>query len=245
MKKYLKLKTLINITLLTELIPLIFCIFFYKKINIKSLKVFFVYSIFQVIFISLCSYSIYELELYSIYIGLLRLHLFFEYTLITIFLYFILKSRNGKIILKLLYPLFFIYNIYDYLKNGNDVFGDIPTVFEFLLFIIFIILYFFESMQTQIEEPVYKNTIFWICVGLFVYFSGNFFYIVLVENSKNENESVRNQLKIIYSVVSIIKNLILGFAIFNHNSSENNNTNPNPFPQDIDLDAITPNKKIS
>jgi hypothetical protein len=145
----------------------------------------------------------------------------------------------------LLYPLFFIYNIYDYLKNGNDVFGDIPTVFEFLLFIIFIILYFFESMQTQIEEPVYKNTIFWICVGLFVYFSGNFFYIVLVENSKNENESVRNQLKIIYSVVSIIKNLILGFAIFNHNSSENNNTNPNPFPQDIDLDAITPNKKIS
>ena len=86
----------------------------------------------------------------------------------------------------MLYPLFFIYNIYDYLKNGNEVFGDIPTVFEFLLFIIFIILYFFESMQIQFEEPIYKSTIFWICVGLFVYFSGNFFYIVLVENSKNE-----------------------------------------------------------
>ena len=179
------------------------------------------------------------------YIGLLRLHLFFEYTLITIFLYFVLKSKNGKIILKFLYPLFFIYNIYDYLKNGNEVFGDIPTVFEFLLFIIFIIVYFFESMQIQSENPIYKSTIFWICVGLFVYFSGNFFYIVLVENSKNETESVRNQLKLVYSIVSIIKNLILGFAIFSHSTTENNNNNPNPFPQDIDLDALTPNQKIS
>jgi hypothetical protein len=182
--------------------------------------------------------------MYSLYIGLLRLHLFFEYSLITIFLYNIIKTRNGKLILKLLYPLFFIYNIFDYLKNGNEVFGDIPTVFEFLLFIIFIILYFFESMQNQFEQPIYKSSIFWICVGLFVYFSGNFFYIVLVENSKNANEFVRNQLKIIYSIVSMIKNLILGFAIFNDNISLQN-TNPNPFPQDIYLDALTPNKKIS
>ena len=158
-------------------------------------------------------------------------------------MYFIINSKNGKIILKLLYPFFFVYNIFDYLKNGNSVFGDIPTIFEFLLFIIFIIIYFFESMQTQIEQPIYKNIIFWICVGLFVYFSGNFFYIVLVEISKNANEFVRNQLKIVYSVVSIIKNLILGFAILNYNISETNTTNP--FPQDLDLDAITPNKKIS
>lgn len=243
MKKYLKLKTLINITLLTEIIPLIFCAFFYKKLDTKPLKVFFIYTITQVIFISLCSYSIYVLNQYTLYILILRLHLLFEYSLITIFLFFIIKTKNGKVILKILFPLFWVYNIFDYLKNGNSVFGDIPTIFEFLLFNIFIIIFFFESMQTQFEQPIYKNIIFWICVGLFVYFSGNFFYIVLVENSKNADEFVRNQLKIVYSIVSIIKNLILGFAVLNYNVSETNTSNP--FPQDIDLDAITPNKKIT
>lgn len=144
--------------------------FFFTKLNTKPLKVFFIYSISQVIFISLCSYSIYELKSYTLYIGLLRLHLFFEYSLITIFLYLILKSKNGKILLKLLYPLFFIYNIYDYLRNGNEVFGDLPTVFEFLLFIIFIILYFFESMQIQFEQPIYKSMILDMCWVVCLFF---------------------------------------------------------------------------
>ncbi len=182
---------------------------------------------------------------YPTYILILRIHLVFEYVLISIFLFTIIKSKLWKRILLLIFPFFIAYIFFDFIKNANNYFGDIPTVIEFLIFIVFIIVYLFESMQLSIESPIYYSPIFWICVGLFVYFTGNFFYIVLVENSKEENNNVKNQLKIIYSSVSILKNIILGYALFNNEKSTINSKYPNDFPQDLDLDAITPNNKIT
>jgi hypothetical protein len=98
-------------------------------------------------------------------------------------------------------------------------------------------------MQIDFESPIYSTIYFWINVGLFVYFTGNFFYILLVENSINANNEVRNQLKIIYSVISILKNIILGFALLQKQTKDISLNSP--FPKDLNLDIITPNNKLN
>ena len=174
----------------------------------------------------------------------MRLHLIVEYLLVSIFLYHVIQSRYAKITLVFFAPIFLIINIYDYLKFGNLSFGNIPTLIEFLIFIVFIIIYLFEWMQNNSYVPIYNTMTFWICVGLFVYFTGNFFYILLVENSTNASLELKNQLKIIYCIVTIIKNLLLSFSLLANERSNDDNGHI-PFPQELDLDAITPNKNIN
>jgi hypothetical protein len=154
-----------------------------------------------------------------------------------------LNSKYIKTILLLLIPLFFAFYIFDYKKNGSLNFGDNPTLVEFIFFIIIIIIYFFERMQLVNNKPIYNNINFWINVGLFVYFSGNFFYMLLAENSKNADINVKQELMLIYGFVTILKNLILGFSFFLSKNNTNNN-NSIPFPEDLNLDAITPNNLI-
>ncbi len=96
-------------------------------------------------------------------------------------------------------------------------------------------------MQHSFEVPIYQTISFWICVGLFVYFTGNFFYILLVENSKNADEVVKNELKIIYCVVTITKNLILGLAMFNSKVEETPKEKSLEIPTNLNLDSYTPN----
>jgi hypothetical protein len=66
--------------------------------------------------------------------------------------------------------------------------------------------------------PLYRLTSFWICVGLFIYFSGNFFYFLLISTNKDPN--YLNQMRIVYSIVNITKDIILSLAWFAHERSE-------------------------
>ena len=96
-------------------------------------------------------------------------------------------------------------------------------------------------------SPIYSTIKFWICVGLFVYFTGNFFYILLVENSKNASQEVKNQLTIIYCVVTITKNLILGLAFLNKDEVGKEGEDGSDFldfPNDINLDSISKNHHL-
>jgi amino acid transporter len=138
-----------------------------------------------------------------------------------------------------------VYNIYDYFKNGNLNFGNLPTIIEFLIFIIAIIFYFFEKMQFNVEKPIYLNIVFWISVGLFVYFTGNFFYILLVENSNNASNEVKNQLKVVYSFVTILKNLLLSIALLHGSETKSEQNNQYIFPEDLHLDDFTPNQNTT
>lgn len=60
---------------------------------------------------------------------------------------------------------------------------------------------------------LYETTEFWICVSFITYFSGNFFYVLLVETSKAASFSTKNQLTIIYCAVTIIKNCFFTYSI--------------------------------
>jgi hypothetical protein len=94
-------------------------------------------------------------------------------------------------------------------------------------------------MQYSFEVPIYQTITFWICVGLFVYFTGSFFYILLAVNSAAD-EQIKNEAIIIFSFVTIIKNFILGFAFLKSESDNISNENTLNVPNELNLDSFTP-----
>ncbi len=168
------------------------------------------------------------------------MHVLFEYALITSFLYFSFINSKVKFLLILLLPLFITYYFYDYIKNGNSTFGNIPTIIEFLIFIFFIIIFFYESMQVNFQVILYKRINFWLCVGFLIYTSGNFFYILLVEKFFNAQISIKNQLILIYSIVTIIKNIIFSLSFLLKETPQITN-NSISYAPDLDLEPTRTN----
>ena len=188
----------------------------------------------------LCFYFIAFSKSYTNYILTLRFHVLFEYVLITSFLYFSFINSKIKLLLVLLLPIFILYYTYDYFKNGNITFGNIPTIIEFLIFIFFIIILFYQSMQENSQVVLYKRINFWLCVGFLFYASGNFFYILLVEKFIDAQLSIKNQLILIYSIVTIIKNIIFSLSFLIKETPQITN-NSISYAPDLDLEPTRSN----
>jgi len=86
---------------------------------------------------------------------------------------------------------------------------------------------------------MYQNIDFWICVGLFLYFAGNFFF--LLYSTSNSKSQLRIQMQIIYSIVTITKNLFLGFSLFASEEQVGESRDEILYPKDLNLDTFTPN----
>lgn len=224
------------ITFLTEILPLIFCIIFYKKLNTKALKVFFIYTILLSIFVLFSVISLYVIKSKTFYLINIRVYVLIEYMIFAYFLFNIYKKKIAKnIIIYSIIP-FFLFALSDYLSSGKNTFSTNPLIAEFLAFMIFIIYFFYEKMQTVVLYPLYQTISFWICVGLFLYFTGNFFFLIFTKSSTDKQ--FVNQLKIIYSFVTITKNIFLSLAFFANEIKENSGEEIE-FPNDIDLDEIS------
>ena len=114
----------------------------------------------------------------------------------------------------------------------------VPATVEHILLLFFIIYYFFEVMQNIVIEPIYQRAIFWISVAFIINSSGNFFLFLYAKSTYND-EIFRKQYTIIYTTVTVIKNLLLCISILIKEKKENllqNNL------IDIDLDTFHPIK---
>ena len=155
-------------------------------------------------------------------------------------MYFSIKNSKAKFLLIFLLPIFILYHIYDYLKNGSSTFGNIPTIIEFLIYILFIIIFLYESIQENFQIFLYKRINFWLCVGFLFYISGNFFYILLVEKFSDAQMSIKNQLILIYSIVTIIKNIIFSLSFLIKETPQITNNSISYVP-DLDLEPTRSN----
>ncbi|MBX2934993.1 MAG: hypothetical protein KF825_12180 [Ferruginibacter sp.] len=88
----------------------------------------------------------------------------------------------------------------------------IPVSVEHVLLLIFILYYFFETIQNLTTEPVYQKAIFWISVAFIINSAGNFFLFLYSKNSFND-DTFKTQYTIIYSTVTILKNILLCISI--------------------------------
>ncbi|HQY10799.1 MAG TPA: hypothetical protein PK133_01255, partial [Ferruginibacter sp.] len=102
----------------------------------------------------------------------------------------------------------------------------------------FIIYFFFEVIQETVIEPIYHKPIFWISVGFIINFSGNFF--VLLSSIKSfDDEAFRDVFTVIYSSVTIIKNILLCISL-TVKESKSDIQNINDFTFDSKLDSYLP-----
>ena len=227
------MKILSNITYLFEILPLLFCLLFFRKINTKPLKVFFIYTILLACFVLLGYYLLHYKFSREYYLANIRTYILTEYALLAIFFFYIFKNPIVKKLLLFSIIPFSIFCILNYIHSEKQTFNTNSPLVEFLLLIILLAYYFFEKMRVVTRIPLYKSIIFWICVGLFIYFTGNFFYLLFLTNA-NDKEFV-TQMKIVYSVVTITKDIILSLAWF-AKEQEQSPADALEIPKDINLD---------
>ena len=233
------LKSLTYITFLTEILPLVFCVIFFKKINTKGLKVFFIYTIL-LSFFSITGLALLFFNSKSAYILIVRLYTIVEYILLSILLYNFFENKTAKrVVIFSIFP-FVIFTIINLLINEYK-YSSYPLLIEFFCFIIFIIYFFYEKMNSSLDRPIYQNISFWICVGLFFYFTGNFFFLLFPVSSTDL--VFKNQIQSIYIAVTITKNIILSLSFFATEFKEDDDT-PN-FPSNLNLDGFRPYNNLN
>ena len=132
--------------------------------------------------------------------------------------------------------LFGLYAILDYVLNSKTEFNNHSHIVSCLLLILCIIYFFYEKMNTVAVYPLYQSIVFWICVGLFLYFTGSFFFFLFSKMRADKEFSIL--IDSIYGFVVILKNIILSLSLF---ASENNEDKENTFhiPNDLDLDELS------
>lgn len=150
----------------------------------------------------------------------MRLNIVVEYLILIYFFSIILHNKLVvKILLFSIIP-FLLYIILDYFNDAKNSLPNNPSVVEFLVFIVILIYFFFEKMTQSALVPIYQTINFWICVGLFLYFTGSFFFLLLLANVDKSDIKLKSEMKIIYSVVTITKNIILGLALLTREEKE-------------------------
>jgi hypothetical protein len=91
-------------------------------------------------------------------------------------------------------------------------------------------------MKTVVLYPLYQSASFWICVGFFLYFTGNFFFLIFIKSSTDKK--FINQMNIIYGLVTLTKNVLLCVSLFvNEHPEEEEDILQ--IPSDINLDEFS------
>lgn len=164
-----------------------------------------------------------------------RIFLLVEFIFLSVFFFRVLIGKGKGLVFTIGVISFLIYSLYDYYTSQPGQFTFLPLVAECFFFILTIVYFFYEKIQYNISSPLYTMPTFWISVAFLIYFSGNFF-LFLFSKTMFTNPDFREQYTLIYSTVTIMKNIFLCTAIItNSNIANNDSKNRNI---DVDLSAF-------
>lgn len=113
----------------------------------------------------------------------------------------------------------------------------LPISVAHITLLCLIIYYLFEVMQETVLEPIYIKAIFWISVAFIINSAGNFFLFLYSKNSFNDDPNFKRQYTIIYTTVTVIKNLLLCISILIKETPKNES---DKVFFDVDLDSFNP-----
>ncbi len=212
---------------------------FFKKLQAKELKVFFIYTIVVALLTFVTFSSIYFFKFQIPYQLNVRTYVLFEYSLIVYFLFLIIKKTKFKRIIVFSLIPFVIFAIVDFYSSPHFVSPNF-LLLEFLFGIVFLIYFFYEKMQIIALFPIYQRITFWICVGLFIYFSGNFFSLIFAKTSTDP--AFKNQIRLVFSIVTITKNILLSLSLFGNEPAGDTDEDQFHIPNDINLDEFNVNQ---
>ena len=153
---------------------------------------------------------LYKVQEYYFFVT--RVYNILEYTLLSYFFSLYIKNKIFKKVLVYSAIPFIIFAIFDFILEKIPALPFTPLIIEYILLLFFIIYFFFEVMQETVVEPVYQRAIFWISVAFIINFSGNFF-LFLYSKTSFDKEEFQRQYTLIYSTVTILKNILLCIGI--------------------------------
>jgi hypothetical protein len=166
----------------------------------------------------------YGFESFETYYIVTRFYNVIEYSILAYLFYLHIKNKIVKNVLVFSILPFTVFALYDFFTADKPALPFLPLIFEYLILLIFIIYFFFEVLQESVVEPIYHKSIFWISVAFILNFSGNFFLLLSSVNSF-DNEVFRDTFTIVYSSVTILKNILLCIAVY----TKENKTENDPF----------------
>ena len=166
-----------------------------------------------------------------------RIYIFIEFSVLAYFFSLHISNKFVKKLLLFTPAAFLIFSIYDFSTEKVPGIPFLPVSVAHITLLCFIVYYFFEVMQKTVAEPIYYKAIFWISVAFIINSSGNFFLFLYGRYSYEVNVFKTPQYTIIYTTVTIIKNLLLCYSIFIREKKED------PlFDSLIDIDLDSPIK---
>ncbi len=207
----------------------------------KEKRIFFIYTILIAILVIIGFSLLYILKSRESYFLIVRVYIVIEYTLLAYFFSFYIKSRIVNKILFFSVLAYFLFCIYSYANEQIPAMPFLPLSVEHIILLCFIIYYFFEVMQEIVLEPIYQKAIFWISVAFIINSAGNFFLFLYSKSSYNDSH-FQQQYTIIYTTVTVIKNILLCISILIKDHIEEKTL---PHTLDINLDSFHPITKKS
>jgi hypothetical protein len=96
-------------------------------------------------------------------------------------------------------------------------------------------------MKQEANEPLFQTFVFWFAVAFIINFAGNFLLFVYSETSNKETD-FKNNYTIIYSTVTILKNILLCLAVIIKETPVKVINNPNDLSSIITPAISNPTK---
>ena len=164
-----------------------------------------------------------------------KIYILIEFALLTYFFSLYIHNKFIKKLLLFSPVAFLLFCVYDFIIEKVPGIPFLPVTVAHVTLLCFIVYYFFEVMKESVVEPIYQKAIFWISVAFIINSTGNFFLFLYAKFSYNVDVFKTPQYTIIYTTVTVLKNLLLCISILIKEKKENA---PSNSLFDIDLDSI-------
>lgn len=194
---------------------------FLRKSIPKNRKVFFLYTLVITILVLAVLITRYYYGSFENYFFVTRIYNILEYSLLAYLFYLYIKNKIIRNILLFSSIPYVFFCVYDFLIAKEPSLAFQPLITEYLILLLFIVYFFFEVVQESVVEPIYQKPIFWISVAFIINFSGNFFLLLASVNSY-QDEAFKYVFTIIYSSVTILKNVLLCISVTIKESKSDN-----------------------
>ena len=205
----------------------------------KGKNVFFLYTIFTGILVVVGFSLLYIYKSSEHYYIVARTYVIIEFSILTFLFSTYIKNKDVQKLILYSPIVFLLFCIFEFTKEKVPGIPFLPISVAHITLLCIIIYYLFEVMQETVLEPIYQKAIFWISVAFIINSAGNFFLFLYSKNSFNDDPNFKRQYTIIYTTVTVIKNLLLCISIFIKETQKNE---PDSLILDVDLDSFNPTK---
>lgn len=191
---------IIRISQASVLIPLYFGLLNYNKLN-RSYKIFVYYFVLSVL-IEIAA-SIVKNHLGN---NLFILHIFvpIEFIFFAYLFYEYFESRRIKIYIYFAILLLISCAVVNVVFNGFKEHNSLPRSLESIFLILLTLGYFYQYFRDNNEVFVYLQPMFWLCSGVLIYYSIDFFSFMLINQLLKQNFEIAQLSKMIHAFINII-----------------------------------------